>query len=430
MKFIIWGAGHRGKELTEVIGADKVLAFIDSNQNIKTYLGKEVIDFETYLRSYRNYFIIISPFFKFEEIEETLRENDVYQYFLLNNAPSELGGYGDEEILEKLPLKIDNNAYNAIYGDELFSVLLYSELEKRGCKNLILLCRKETNPIKMEKITELLGITNIRTIDEVPDDIDNIYVTVLEKMDNIRRLVGEKCNLIDAFDFSTSLEDYHNKKIEKFSNLHKGKRCFIVALGGSLREEDLNKLHDNNEISFSMNRIYKAFDNVEWRPDYYICADRKGLELMEDDILKMQVKNKFLVNSGVNIDKFKDENVYRTNIVVLKTKSGLTKFSDDCSRRVYVGGTVVYGCIQLAAYMGFSEIILLGVDFDYDHNSSAKHFYEKGKNTGSGTFDKDEVVLAFNLAKEYAEEHGIRIVNATRGGKLEIFDRVDFDSLF
>jgi hypothetical protein len=33
-------------------------------------------------------------------------------------------------------------------------------------------------------------------------------------------------------------------------------------------------------------------------------------------------------------------------------------------------------------------------------------------------------------AKEYADEHGIKILNATRGGELEVYDRVCFDSLF
>ena len=40
------------------------------------------------------------------------------------------------------------------------------------------------------------------------------------------------------------------------------------------------------------------------------------------------------------------------------------------------------------------------------------------------------MVLAYKSAKKYADSHGIRIYNATRGGKLEVFERIDFDSLF
>ena len=43
---------------------------------------------------------------------------------------------------------------------------------------------------------------------------------------------------------------------------------------------------------------------------------------------------------------------------------------------------------------------------------------------------ENEQLKAYQKAKQYAETHGIKIYNATRGGKLEVFERVDFDSLF
>ncbi|MBQ4379398.1 MAG: hypothetical protein II821_09430 [Treponema sp.] len=45
-------------------------------------------------------------------------------------------------------------------------------------------------------------------------------------------------------------------------------------------------------------------------------------------------------------------------------------------------------------------------------------------------FPWDFATNAFFAAKRYADEHGVRILNATRGGKIEVFERVDFDSLF
>ncbi len=37
--------------------------------------------------------------------------------------------------------------------------------------------------------------------------------------------------------------------------------------------------------------------------------------------------------------------------------------------------------------------------------------------------------MAYMSLREYAKEHGIRVLNATRGGKLEVFERVNFDKL-
>ena len=44
--------------------------------------------------------------------------------------------------------------------------------------------------------------------------------------------------------------------------------------------------------------------------------------------------------------------------------------------------------------------------------------------------DVDMQLDGYKAAKKYAEENGIKIYNATRGGKLEIFERVEYDTLF
>ena len=89
--------------------------------------------------------------------------------------------------------------------------------------------------------------------------------------------------------------------------------------------------------------------------------------------------------------------------------------------------------MQLAAFMGFKEIYLLGVDFSYggqQKNTNYTYFYETDAIENMGVGYVRQVTLAYQAAKRYAESHGIKIYNATRGGKLEIFERVDFDSLF
>ncbi len=39
----------------------------------------------------------------------------------------------------------------------------------------------------------------------------------------------------------------------------------------------------------------------------------------------------------------------------------------------------------------------------------------------------DGSLNAYTLLKEHAIKHGVTIYNATRGGALEVFDRVDLD---
>ena len=95
---------------------------------------------------------------------------------------------------------------------------------------------------------------------------------------------------------------------------------------------------------------------------------------------------------------------------------------------------VTYDAIQIAVYLGFKEIYLLGVDFSFckDYKDKSNHFVENyyNKNSKTTVVTENEQLKAYQKAKQYAETHGIKIYNATRGGKLEVFERVDFDSLF
>ena len=100
---------------------------------------------------------------------------------------------------------------------------------------------------------------------------------------------------------------------------------------------------------------------------------------------------------------------------------------------------MTYMCIQIAVYMGVKEIILLGVDHNYAVSRRPDGTIIKHEGVKNRFHEKDGIIcvpslyameLAYKAAKKYADEHGIKIFNATRGGKLEVFERVDFDTLF
>ena len=88
--------------------------------------------------------------------------------------------------------------------------------------------------------------------------------------------------------------------------------------------------------------------------------------------------------------------------------------------------------MQLAVYMGFEKIYCLGLDStgflsNVTQSKGYPHFY--GGND-AGFLMIPAMKQAYFAAKEYTEDHRIIIYNATRGGELEIFDRVSFDDLW
>lgn len=237
----------------------------------------------------------------------------------------------------------------------------------------------------------------------------------------------------------------NGRKIAKLKNQYTGRRCFIVANGPSLRTGDLDLLQQRGEITFGMNRIYKLFDQTRWRPTYYVCEDELIAQSQQMEISAIDAEAKFIPIElkwwhGVDI---KDAVYFHLNYDVENRYP--FSFSTDIARQLDCRGTVTFSCMQLAAYMGFSEIYLLGVDHNYrvtiDINgntvtdTSQKDYFCEGYDDDI----KDVVVhdmgnntRAYMDAKAFCDSTNGKtaIYNATRGGKLEVFPRVDFDSLF
>jgi hypothetical protein len=159
------------------------------------------------------------------------------------------------------------------------------------------------------------------------------------------------------------------------------------------------------------------------------------IEESEDEIKRISVENKFVADTYPKFWEHEvPDNIYKYHGHFSYTENRLPAFSDDITCGMYQCGTVTYDALQLAVYLGFRKIYLLGVDFDFsaDYKAKSNHFTDNYYSEKSRTayFERELQMKAYLAAKEYAEAHGIKIYNATRGGKLEVFERVDFDSLF
>ncbi len=237
----------------------------------------------------------------------------------------------------------------------------------------------------------------------------------------------------------------NDELIKSLKNRYKNKRCFIIGNGPSLTIEDLNKL--TGEYTFASNRIFSLYNKTDWRPTFYAIQDELVLQ-------SIKAKLKTIINNStigfVSMKQFKEcekELINSKNHVwfpirFAPPKKNIYRFSNDVSKEVYEGLTITYSCIQLAVYMGFSEIYLLGVDHNYaieidnDGNiikkdSSVKNYFDGGEPVVDNlNLPKVvEMTRAYLSAEKHSRRNGYRIYNATRGGKLEAFERVEFDEI-
>lgn len=229
--------------------------------------------------------------------------------------------------------------------------------------------------------------------------------------------------------------------LKTLKGIHEGKRCFIIGNGPSLRAEDLETLKD--EYTFVANRIFKMFDKTDWRPTFYLSVDDRVLKETENELLNLELGHMFLrygktkLTGPTNkLTKIYTEPLY----FEIKKYCNTAKYlSEDVSDHFCEGGTVTFESIQLAIYMGFKEIYLLGVDHNYSRtvdtsgklkvDETIKDYFDKNRYKNTYPADLNTAQYAYTIAREYCDAHGIKIRNATRGGKLEVFERVNFDEL-
>ena len=297
--------------------------------------------------------------------------------------------------------------------------------------------KKQRKSNQMVRISR--GIRDILTAEYQPDrkwkdsDIET------------RRLAFGKYPLIP-------LVEHERTKLHSLRNRYFKKRCFIIGNGPSLNNTDLSKLA--NEYTFGLNKIYLLYDRIDWRPSFYTLLDWRIVLDIVPNIDKLEDSIKFFPNrfSGILpvdiatywyttrpvIDHINDQ--FRTNIV-----DGIPS-----------KGTVTMTAIQIAFFLGFRQIYLIGVDAEYQIPTTVKqsgpdrfgtgvklnlestadddpnHFDPSYFGKGAKWHDPnvDEMFRQYRNMRKGVEFHGGRIWNATVGGQLEVFDRVSFNDLF
>ncbi|MFC4620089.1 PIG-L family deacetylase [Camelliibacillus cellulosilyticus] len=221
------------------------------------------------------------------------------------------------------------------------------------------------------------------------------------------------------------------ERLKKVKNKHRGERCFIVATGPSLTISDLEKLR--HEVTIGVNSICLAFDETDWRPTYYGIQDENVYEKLREQIERLEVKAKFIsdtIPKKVDIKFLENDYLFPLNMLHHNHIPGncRTKFSSNPFKAIYSGFSVTYSMIQIAAYMGFKEIYLLGADCHYSLDQK-NHVHEYGYLSGDFLSLGNKMIQGFQEAKKYADRHRIKIYNATRGGMLEVFERVNLDEV-
>jgi hypothetical protein len=233
---------------------------------------------------------------------------------------------------------------------------------------------------------------------------------------------------------STETGRLSSKALSLLKDQHRGKRCFILGNGPSLKQTDLTRLR--GEFTFGLNRIYLLFPELGFPTTYLVTVNQLVIDQCADELAALPVL-KFLPWTARRQFSSVPETVY------IRTYCAKPHFSTLANQSIWSGATVTFVAMQLAYHMGFSEVILLGVDHSFttqgkphtevvsegdDPNHFAPNYFGKGFKWQLPDLETSEI--AYRMAKQAFEADGRKIVDATIGGKLTIFPKVDYESHF
>jgi hypothetical protein len=228
------------------------------------------------------------------------------------------------------------------------------------------------------------------------------------------------------------------RRLAELKDIHKGKRAFIIGNGPSLNQTDLGRL--KNEVTFAMNRFYLAFPELGFTTSYICVTNDLVVEQFAADLAALPIPKFIAWRSHRHFSQ--QLPITQLPTFVYTSYTG-PKFSQDARGRVWEGGTVTNLALQLAFHMGIEKAILIGVDHNFvdkgeanktivsegdDQNHFMPNYFGKGVKWQLPDLDTSEI--GYTFAREAYRKAGREVVDATVGGKLMIFRKVDYDSLF
>lgn len=409
-KVYLFGAGVNGKKIVSIIGEKNIIDIVDNSQWLigEKVSGINVISFVDFLKKYKGEDVWITSVYFADEIRQQLWKEGIISVYKCPFIPAEMMDINKwaKKLFNKY--KLFDIAKISIYPANLLTKHIADSFRNQNYGGQIDL---------LENKEEIIAKTDEN---EQEDFLMILYDTDGTHGIKVINLLHESCNELDF------------ESLKKYKDINIGEKCFIIGNGPSLTGKDLEVLYKKGITCFGCNGIYKIFEHTNWRPTYYFWGDPDAFRSI-GCILEGQ---KYFMSDVMKQFNFKNSNIEYFRLILKLSEEGYPLFSEDIVLGVSGGRTATFVMLQFAVYMGFKEIFLLGVDFSWGENGGKTHFCDSYADSKyeikirESICHKNELLKTYGSAKKYAQDHGIKIYNATRGGNLEVFERVDFDLLF
>lgn len=218
--------------------------------------------------------------------------------------------------------------------------------------------------------------------------------------------------------------------LQELKDAHAGERCVILGNAPSLADAPFDLI--SRERVFVVNRGFRAFDLGLTGEPWLVVSDPRTYDAYAGEIKAAPVGPRFYRSDVLDLESYlaAPEPAARLDFRMSPTMEDRA-FTNDLSApgaALTRGFTVVLDAAQIAFHMGFTEVIVLGVELS-TATAPSTHFYGGGayENARRTDMPVDRVRRSFATARRAFEDAGRRIVNATPGGHLHELERVTIE---
>lgn len=229
----------------------------------------------------------------------------------------------------------------------------------------------------------------------------------------------------------------NSPRMLELKNKYSG-RIWLVGNGPSLAHTPLHLL--NGEYTFGMNSVSLIYPNTTWRPSFYLCISSNTISRKRHAFFQASINLNvptFLLDEQQ--DRFSDRPniywIYSPFSRDINTEEQIQGWSANCEKIVWRYSTSMFNAAQIAVYMGFKELYLVGCDLGWkpmpDNKYDPNHFttdyavYTNRVSDERAERNNREMLAAHKLIARMGEKFNFKVYNATIGGELEVYPRVD-----
>lgn len=224
-------------------------------------------------------------------------------------------------------------------------------------------------------------------------------------------------------------------RLSTLHNRHQGETCVLICNGPSLNNMDLSFLKKHTCIG--LNKIFLGIKKFYFYPRYWVAVNRKVIEQSCEQIKSLNCV-KFISEHNNQGLVPEDGLTYWVN-----TSTPRERFCKDLTQGLHEGWTVTYAALQVAYFLGFSKVVIIGMDHNFhyvghpneahimkadDPNHFIPNYFSQGQQWDNPDLENSEA--SYRIARKVFEQDGRDIIDATLGGHCHIFKKQDYRDIF